>query len=1115
MKKSILFIITLLLSISVSAQTAIEINSWIYKGTAEYKKGNYQEAIKYFEKVHEAYEKNGQKKEQHGTTVFLLAQCHSSIGDYSKAVEYGTMATEMLKDLVGENNEDFALLLFNLASWHAALEDYSKAVEYGTKVVEIVKAVRGENHQNYAVALTSLAAWYGSLGDYAKAVEYGTKSLEILKPKIGENSEELAAILSGLGSACFMLEDYAKAVEYETHVLKIRKNTVGENHPGYATSLSLLAKYHAHLGDYPKAIEYGTKAIGIYKANPGEQEDNYITFLEKLSGYHSQLGDYSKAMEYVTKVLEIRKATVGENHPDYAKALSNLGLCIFHLGDFTKAMEYETKAMEIRKATLGENHQDYSTSLSNLSLYLSQIGDYAKAIEYATKSVEIDKALFGENHPDYAKSLNNLAISYYGIGNFNKAVEYETKVMEIAKASLKEKKPLNALYAHSLSNLAFFNIHLGDIAKAVEYESKATEIRKAELGENHTDYATSLNNLASYYILLGNNSKAEEYLMKAMDIQKTCLGEKHTDYALTLNNLALCCFFNGKFSKALEYFKENISIVHSSILQTFTNLTASQRASYWAKNINNLTFTDVYPNLVAFSSKQENVADLYDKSALFAKGLLLTTETEMNKLILESGDQEALAMFEELQAQRLLLQKLYDTPTTERKANADSLAQAADQLESKLVERSKAYGDFTRKLRTTWKDVQSALGKDEIAVEFLSFGILGTDSTMVAALTLKKGYKAPKLFLLFQQDQLEALKDKQHFIRQEVTDLVWKPLQEELNGIHRIYFSPSGMLHSIGIEYLPGMEEYDIRRLSTTREVIDMKERPGKKKVEKMMAILYGGIDYEAAGNIAQAINENKPGDTSRGISASLHQAFVDRIGLRGSSFNPLPGTLTEVKNIKASFEEKRRQVNVLTGKEATESSFKALSAHVPGVLHIATHGFYYTEREKKMMDARRLLTQDDDRLGAAEKEDKALTRSGLLLAGANNTLRDKGTTSDLEDGILTAQEISKLDLRGLDLVVLSACETGKGDVTQGEGVFGLQRGFKKAGAGTIVMSLWKVDDNATQMMMTQFYKNLCNGMDKHEALQMAQKQLREYKDEKGENIYDQPLFWAGFIILD
>ena len=167
------------------------------------------------------------------------------------------------------------------------------------------------------------------------------------------------------------------------------------------------------------------------------------------------------------------------------------------------------------------------------------------------------------------------------------------------------------------------------------------------------------------------------------------------------------------------------------------------------------------------------------------------------------------------------------------------------------------------------------------------------------------------------------------------------------------------------------------------------------------------------------------------------------------------------------------------------------------------------------MMDARRLLTQDDDRLGAAEKEDKALTRSGLLLAGANNTLRDKGTTSDLEDGILTAQEISKLDLRGLDLVVLSACETGKGDVTQGEGVFGLQRGFKKAGAGTIIMSLWKVDDNATQMMMTQFYKNLCNGMDKHEALQMAQKSLREYKDEKGQTKYDQPLFWARFIILD
>ena len=167
------------------------------------------------------------------------------------------------------------------------------------------------------------------------------------------------------------------------------------------------------------------------------------------------------------------------------------------------------------------------------------------------------------------------------------------------------------------------------------------------------------------------------------------------------------------------------------------------------------------------------------------------------------------------------------------------------------------------------------------------------------------------------------------------------------------------------------------------------------------------------------------------------------------------------------------------------------------------------------MMDAQRLLTLDDNLLGASEKEDKALTRSVLFFAGANHALRSLNSPSDLDDGILTAQEISKLDLKGLDLVVLSACQTGLGDITQGEGVFGLQRGFKKAGAGTIIMSLWKVDDNATQMMMTQFYKNLCNGMDKHEALQMAQKSLREYKDEKGQTKYDQPLFWAGFIILD
>ena len=819
--------------------------------------------------------------------------------------------------------------------------------------------------------------------------------------------------------------------------------------------------------------------------------------------------------------------TKGEVNPNYAATLTNIARYYSQLGDYIKALEFGTKAVEIYKATCGEKHPEYAKSLNNLSLFYSNIGDYGKGVEYATKAVEIIKTALGENHRYYAMALNSLALCYSKVGHYNKAVEFGVKSLEIYKNLYGEH---HRDYATSLNNIALYYSRHGDYSKAMEYGSQAMEIRKSLLGIRHPSYATSLGNMANYYYALGNYPKAVEYEGEALEIRKNNLGKLHPYYAMSLGNLARYYSALGDYKKANNFLQQYLSIHQSNTLSQFSSLSSGQRAKLWAKL--SYQFTDYYP-YVTFISQSEKAEDLYDKSALFAKGLLLTTETEMNKLILESGDEEALEMFEELRILRMQLQKLYDKSFSERHINVDSLEIAASRLENELVLRSKAFGDYTRKLRTSWKDVQAALGKDEIAIEFLSFDVLGSDSTMVAALTLRKGDKAPKFIPLFEQGQMEALDDSpalkrnlrdrekfkrtQHFIRPEVTNLVWKPLQEELQGIHHIYFSPAGILHSIGVEYLPGMEEYDMRRLSSTREIIDIKENRDIIS-DNTMATLYGGIDYEASvidDKLKLYKDEVSTDSISRSIFMSIQRAFVDSLGLRNGELDYLPGTLIEVKNIKSSLEKKHREVSMFTGENATETSVKALSAHTSGILHIATHGIYYTEKEKKLLDARRLLMQGDEGLSSGENEDKALTRSELLFAGANKTLKNENSPMDEDDGILTALEISKLDLRGLNLVVLSACETGKGDITQGEGVFGLQRGFKKAGASTIVMSLWKVDDEATEMMMSQFYKNLCDGMEKHEALHSAQKHVREYTDEKGEKKYNYPHFWAGFIILD
>ena len=593
---------------------------------------------------------------------------------------------------------------------------------------------------------------------------------------------------------------------------------------------------------------------------------------------------------------------------------------------------------------------------------------------------------------------------------------------------------------------------------------------------------------------------------KAFAIRKDVFGESHPLYASSLKQLSVFYYYLNEPSNALNMLTKYIAFSFTHVLYQFNSLTSRQRQSLWQEATDN--FSDVYPALF-YKTSTQSTSDLYNKSALFSKGLLLTTEIEISRLIQESGDKDALNMFESLRSQRLQLQRLYEKPKADREIDADSLSISVDQFEKKLINKSKVYGNFTKKLRTTWTDVQQSLADDELAVEFLSFHIYGTDSTMVAALTLRKDDAEPKFFPLFELRQLKELSDTVTFICSDLTSLVWLPMRDELKGIKTIYFSPAGVLHKIGIEYAPSMENYEMFRLSSTREVIDMKVP--LKSTEELLARLYGGINYESS-NPTESIENHTMSDASLMFSISQHRAMIDSLDLRGKQIDYLPGSLREVQNIQKTFTNMHHNAIAYTGTEATETSVKSLSGKDTGILHLSTHGFYYTESQAKNQEKLRFLYFNDKHHG--NYEDKTLTRSGLLMAGAKKAIDGKDIPQDADDGILTAQEISLIDLRGIDFVVLSACETGKGDIVQGEGVFGLQRGFKKAGAQSILMSLWSVDDEATHLLMTRFYDNLAAHMEKYDALRDAQRYVRGYVTEDGRS-FASPYYWAAFILLD
>jgi CHAT domain-containing protein len=287
---------------------------------------------------------------------------------------------------------------------------------------------------------------------------------------------------------------------------------------------------------------------------------------------------------------------------------------------------------------------------------------------------------------------------------------------------------------------------------------------------------------------------------------------------------------------------------------------------------------------------------------------------------------------------------------------------------------------------------------------------------------------------------------------------------------------------------------YNLVRLSSTDKILSQNLRESKEK-QYNSAIVYGGILYDISVADMQAAAKQYDHNGSNQF------LFAMRSEDERGRWNYLPGTKTESQNIFSLLTSNKVSATLVQEKEANEESFKALSGHSPQIIHLSTHGFFLDTMEK--VEKNPFMRNIGN---YSEKEDQ-LIRTGVLMAGANNVWCGRSQVTGIEDGILTADEISRLDLSKTKLVVLSACETAKGKVDEIDGVLGLQRGLKKAGVGSVLMSLWKVSDAVTAMLMTHFYTNIGVGMSLHQALKNAAQKVKEQ--------YPEPYFWASFVLLD
>ena len=948
------------------------------------------------------------------------------------------------------------------------------------------------------------------MGKHSEAIRLCSEAMETQKQVFGTKNPIYAKSLGDLAGYYSDSGNYAEAIRLGTEAMEIRKKALGMEHPLYAQSLNNLASYYSYNCNFAEAIRLCGEAMEIQKKVFGTKNPAYAMSLCDLAGYKLCLGHFTEALSLCNEAMEINTRGFGVDHPSYAKILNKAVVFYGTLGKYSEAIRLCGEAMEIQKKALGTKNRTYATSLECLAGIYSIIGNNPEAIHLYGEAMEIQKQVLGTRNPYYASTLGFLSNCYSNIGNYAEAIRLGTEAIEIKKEVLGTKHPN---YAMSLIDLANYYSALGNNIEAIRLCNETMKILKQAFGTEHTFYAKPLPLLARCYSNLGNNTEAIRLCTEAMEIQKHFYGAEHPFYAQLLNNLAGYHARIGKFEKAFFYISNAANTSQNYLLSQFSSMTSHQRQQYWNSK-QQYTFLSL-PNYAMKSGQIESASIVYDKSCLFAKGLLLSADTEMRNIILESGDEQALSKFEELQATRAWLGKLYEKPIAERQVSTDSLERVAERQEAELVQMSAAYGDFMRNLKLTWKDVQAKLGDKDIAVEFLSFPLMGTDSTMYIALTLKKGYNNPRMIPLFELHQLKDIKTS-YYKSPELSTMLWGKLADELEGVQNVYFSPSGELYNIGIESMPDYngsgsmlnERFNFYRLSSTRELATTK-RDAK---EASGATIYGGINYNT--DVAHMGTPHK----EDGQIYAFNRGFeADSAGLRGSQIGSLAGTLEESNKIDSILTAAHVQVDKLTGDNATETSLKNMSGKHKRIMHIATHGFYWSESEAEKTNTQKqlkfLMLDNDD--NPRYVEDKAMTRSGLLFCGAQNTFNGDAIPEGVDDGVLTAQEISQIDLRGLDLLVLSACQTGLGEIS-GDGVFGLQRGFKKAGAQTIVMSLWKVNDAATRDLMVQFYTGLADGLTKRQAFLKAQIYLKDH-DKTYPYTYkmrNNP-HWAAFILLD
>jgi CHAT domain-containing protein/tetratricopeptide (TPR) repeat protein len=917
-----------------------------------------------------------------------------------------------------------------------------------------------------------------------------------LKEKLyGRDHLEVARSLAMRATLLSYAGEPAAARPHAERALGIRLAALGPDHPETATMDALLATLDMDEEHYARAAEGYRRALRVFERSVGPESRPVGQMLHNLGMVHRRTGEYVQAKEDYERALAVREKVLGPDHPDVAWTLNNLANVLYELGDYQAVARTHRRALAIREKVLGPDHPDVANSLVNLGNVLVILGDSTAARAMYQRALTIQERTVGPEHADVARTLNNLALLVAAGGDLRSAQSMYERSARIREAVF---GPTHSETALTLVRLARLYEQTGDDSLALATNARAVELRRRGYGDDHPLTGEAMAGYASALARLGRDSLALDYALRADRV-------------------------------AIDHFRLTARSLEDRAAELFGGVRTSSR--------------EVAITLaVQPEGDRPRLAGAACDAQIRARALVLDELAERQRAIAESGDPEVERLAAEVLAARERLAELVvrgvatgDSSGRQRLAEAQGLR---DRTERALAERSARFRTLQQTARIGLPEVRAALPRGVALVAYARYERVepwprGADGRRTirperpyyAAFVVRGDLAEPAVVDLGPADALEAraarwlalvarrpapasAPRREHqgrLVGDSLRATLWDPVAARLGGVARVLVVPDGAVHQIPLGALPTSpgrylieDRPTLHLLSTERDVVTLAApRPLGTGL-----LAFGAPDFERSAPAATA-----PVGPSGVRPDTLVPDRERRGGVSGCAdfaslrFAPLPGTADEVTDAQACWRHSAGfdTAVVRTGAAATEGAFKQL-ARGRRVLHLATHGFFLSTDcgggERRPGGAEM----------AAEARENPLLRSGVALAGANRRASRPGA----DDGIVTAEEIAALDLRGVEWAVLSACQTGAGEFRAGEGLLGLRRAFQIAGVRTVVMSLWSVDDESTRGWMAALCRARAGGAETLDAVTAASVERLRERRARGRGTL--PYYWAPFV---